>query len=108
MQVTAADFAWSVERTKLVQIDSVNVVERAHYMPFFARLGPFDRAALDQWIYGERQMFEHARNLEFEKAARVRDQLALLREQVLGGAGHDVNVMPLVPPAKAAGGGGGR
>ena len=56
----------------------------------------------------ERQMFEHARNLEFEKAARVRDQLALLREQVLGGAGHDVNVMPLVPPAKAAGGGGGR
>ena len=58
VQVTAADFAWSVERTKLVQIDSVNVVERAHYMPFFARLGPFDRAALDQWIYGERQMFE--------------------------------------------------
>ncbi|HMQ73944.1 MAG TPA: helicase-related protein, partial [Rubrivivax sp.] len=56
----------------------------------------------------ERQMFEHARNLEFEKAARVRDQLALLREQVLGGAGHDVNVMPLVPPAQAAGGGGGR
>ncbi|HMR72083.1 MAG TPA: UvrB/UvrC motif-containing protein, partial [Rubrivivax sp.] len=47
-------------------------------------------------------------NLEFEKAARVRDQLALLREQVLGGAGHDVNVMPLVPPAQAAGGGGGR
>ncbi|MEZ5621001.1 MAG: excinuclease ABC subunit UvrB [Burkholderiaceae bacterium] len=56
----------------------------------------------------ERQMLEHARNLEFEKAARVRDQLALLREQVLGGAGHDVNVVPLVPPAQAAGGGGGR
>jgi len=47
----------------------------------------------------EKQMLEHARNLEFEKAARVRDQLALLREQVLGGAGHDVNVLPLVPPA---------
>ena len=44
----------------------------------------------------ERQMLEHARNLEFEKAARVRDQLALLREQVLGGAGHDVNVVPPV------------
>jgi excinuclease ABC subunit B len=56
----------------------------------------------------ERQMLEHARNLEFEKAARVRDQLALLRERVLGGAGHDVNVVPLVPPARAAGGGGGR
>ncbi len=37
----------------------------------------------------EKQMLEHARNLEFEKAARVRDQLAQLREQVFGGAHHD-------------------
>jgi len=43
----------------------------------------------------ERQMLEHAKNLEFEKAARVRDQLALLREQAFGAAGHD-NVVPLV------------
>ncbi len=43
----------------------------------------------------EKQMLEHARSLEFEKAARVRDQLALLREQAFGGAGHD-NVLPLV------------
>jgi len=42
----------------------------------------------------ERQMLDHARNLEFEKAARVRDQLALLREQAFGAAGHDVNVVP--------------
>ena len=42
----------------------------------------------------ERQMLEHARNLEFEKAARVRDQLALLREQAFGAAGHDLNVLP--------------
>jgi excinuclease ABC subunit B len=45
----------------------------------------------------ERQMLDHARNLEFEKAARVRDQLALLREQAFGAAGHDVNV--IVPDA---------
>jgi len=43
----------------------------------------------------EKQMLEHARNLEFEKAARARDQLALLREQAFGAAGHDVNVVPL-------------
>jgi excinuclease ABC subunit B len=43
----------------------------------------------------EKQMLEHARNLEFEKAARVRDQLALLREQAFGAPGHDVNVVPL-------------
>ena len=53
----------------------------------------------------ERQMQDHAKNLEFEKAARVRDQLALLREQAFGAAGHDSNVVPLVvtpagpPPA---------
>ena len=43
----------------------------------------------------EKQMLDHARNLEFEKAARVRDQLALLREQAFGAGGHDTNVVPL-------------
>jgi excinuclease ABC subunit B len=42
----------------------------------------------------EKQMFEHAKNLEFEKAAKVRDQLAALREQVFGGGSG--NVVPLV------------
>ena len=37
----------------------------------------------------EKLMLEHARNLEFEKAARVRDQLALLREQAFGAPGKD-------------------
>ncbi|MES2784219.1 MAG: excinuclease ABC subunit UvrB [Pseudomonadota bacterium] len=37
----------------------------------------------------EKQMLEHARNLEFEKAARVRDQLALLKEQAFGAVVHD-------------------
>ncbi|MCU0938639.1 MAG: excinuclease ABC subunit UvrB [Burkholderiaceae bacterium] len=34
----------------------------------------------------EKLMFEHAKNLEFEKAARARDQLAQLRQQVFGAA----------------------
>jgi excinuclease ABC subunit B len=50
----------------------------------------------------EKQMLEHARNLEFEKAARVRDQLALLREQAFGASGADV------VPIQAAGGGASR
>jgi excinuclease ABC subunit B len=44
----------------------------------------------------EKQMLEHAKNLEFEKAARVRDQLALLREQAFGSAAHD-NLSVLLP-----------
>jgi len=43
----------------------------------------------------EKQMLDHARNLEFEKAARVRDQLAHLREQAFGAPGTD-NVVALV------------
>jgi excinuclease ABC subunit B len=43
----------------------------------------------------EKAMLEHAKNLEFEKAARVRDQLARLKQQVLGAAGSDR------PPAAA-------
>ncbi len=38
----------------------------------------------------EKSMLEHAKNLEFEQAARVRDQLAALREKVLGGTAHDL------------------
>ena len=48
----------------------------------------------------EKQMLEHARSLEFEKAARVRDQLALLREQAFGSAGHDTNVVPAPAAAR--------
>ncbi len=44
----------------------------------------------------EKQMLEHARDLEFEKAARVRDQLALLREQAFGAPGRDNVLIPLV------------
>jgi excinuclease ABC subunit B len=41
----------------------------------------------------EKQMLEHARNLEFEKAARIRDQLAQLKDQAFGAHGSD-NVVP--------------
>jgi excinuclease ABC subunit B len=43
----------------------------------------------------EKTMLEHARNLEFEKAAQVRDQLTLLKERVFGSGGNG-NVVPFV------------
>jgi excinuclease ABC subunit B len=48
----------------------------------------------------EKQMLEHARNLEFEQAARLRDQLAQLREQAFGARVHD-NIVPLDSARKA-------
>jgi excinuclease ABC subunit B len=49
----------------------------------------------------EKLMMEHARNLEFEKAARVRDQLALLREQAFGAPGKDNIAIPSADDAGA-------
>jgi excinuclease ABC subunit B len=37
----------------------------------------------------EKLMLEHARNLEFEKAARVRDQLSVLKTSAFGAAVKD-------------------
>lgn len=48
----------------------------------------------------ERQMLEHARNLEFEQAARLRDQLAQLREQAFGARVQD-SIVPLDNARKA-------
>jgi uncharacterized protein YcaQ len=46
-------------RTNLLQIDSVNVFQRAHYLPAFSRLGCYDIGLVDRLAYRDRELFEY-------------------------------------------------
>jgi uncharacterized protein YcaQ len=58
---SARHLARALQRSHLLQIDSVNVLVRAHYMPLFSRLGAYERELLDRNAYHpkKRATFEY-------------------------------------------------
>ncbi len=58
-RVDVRHFRRVVDHVGLIQLDSVNVFSRAHFMPFFSRLGIYDRDALDKWLWQSGELFEY-------------------------------------------------
>jgi uncharacterized protein YcaQ len=58
--LTMRDVQAVTNRLAQFQIDSINVVTRAHFMPLFSRLGPYDPALLERAAYqAPRRLFEY-------------------------------------------------
>ncbi|MDE0231269.1 MAG: winged helix DNA-binding domain-containing protein [bacterium] len=58
-QVGADHYRRVLGHMGVVQLDSVNVLARAHYLPFFSRLGAYPRDLLDQWLWTSQELFEY-------------------------------------------------
>jgi uncharacterized protein len=57
--LTAGRLTRFVEDVGGLQIDSINVLDRAHYLTVWSRFGPYDRARLDRLVYRRRLLFEY-------------------------------------------------
>ncbi|MEN3208884.1 crosslink repair DNA glycosylase YcaQ family protein [Methylorubrum populi] len=59
-EVGATQLRRTINGLGLLQIDSVNVLARAHYLPLFSRMGCYDRTLLDAEVAaGSKRFFEY-------------------------------------------------
>jgi len=58
-RLTAETLRLHLERTGALQLDTINVVDRAHYLTLWSRFGLYDRTALDRWMYDDQVAYEY-------------------------------------------------
>ena len=71
-----------LQRLGVIQVDSVNVLTRAHHIPFFSRLGSYDRSRLDDLLWRSGETFEY---IGHEAAVMPVDHHPLMRHRMRTG-----------------------
>lgn len=89
--VTSRTVGRTFARIQLVQIDSVNVLARSHFLPFFSRLGNYDRAILKQMAGRHpRRMLEYwAHEASFIRPEHFHDLVAWQKRAWVGASAMD-------------------
>ncbi|MFE0591944.1 winged helix-turn-helix domain-containing protein [Micromonospora echinospora] len=88
-----------LDRVGLIQMDSVSVLQRAHYLPLYSRLGPYPTELLDRAAYRPpRDLFEYwgheASLVPVTLHPALRWRMALAREKAWGGMRRIVREQP--------------
>ena len=78
----------TIERLGVIQIDSVNVVSRTHYLPLFSRLGAYPREVLEKLAWGKKPaLFEYWAHEASLLPLRLQPLLRWRMEDARGGVG---------------------
>lgn len=89
--VTARAVGRTFARLHLVQIDSVNVLSRSHYLPFFSRLGNYDRSILHRMAgtHPRRMMEYWAHEASFIRPDHFQDLVLWQNRKWVGASAMD-------------------
>ena len=87
-----------------IQLDSINVIERAHHLTLWSRFGPYDREPLERLVYRRHVLFEYWAHARVPGAARDTSAVAAGDARLLRPAQRLGQLAPEEPQGRPAGG----